>query len=89
MVNLLVVMAVLVAIVIGEMVFRRYPNSGGLLYNLMGVFGGLFWVLVGAFLALGGYLILGFVVMIIGFVIHRSNYKQSREAVSGRKYLNG
>lgn len=86
---LIAVVVLVAALIIGELLFRRYPGGGGLLYNLSGTLGGLLWILAGIFFAVGGSYLIGFILILVGVNIHRSNYRTAKRTISGRKTLNG
>lgn len=88
--SLLPLVALVVLLIIGELIFRRIPGAGGILYNLSGTLGGVVWVLVGAFLVWGGSYILGGLIIIAGVNIHRSNFRIAKRTFGdGRSRLNG
>lgn len=88
--EILPIIVVLVLVVVGELIFRRIPNAGGLFYNLSGTFAGVIWVLAGAFIIWGGGYLLGGIMVLIGVNIHRSNFKIASETLqNGRGALNG
>lgn len=87
--ELLILALLVAALIIGELVFRRIPGGGGLLYNMSGTIAGLFWILAGVFFAYGGSYLLGFLLVIIGVNIHRSNYRTVKRTMGSRQTLNG
>lgn len=87
--EVIVLVLLVAALIIGELIYRRHPGAGGLLYNLSGTVGGIFWILIGVFLLYGGAYILGALAVLIGVNIHRSNFRASKRALSGRQTLNG
>lgn len=88
--SLLPLVALVVLLIIGELIFRRIPGAGGILYNLSGTLGGVVWVLVGAFLVWGGSYLLGGLIIIAGVNIHRSNFRIAKRTFGdGRSRLNG
>lgn len=88
--SLLPFAVLVVVLIIGELIFRRLPGAGGLLYNMSGTIGGIVWVLIGGFLLWGGAYLLGGLIVILGVNIHRSNYKITKSTLSdGRSRLNG
>lgn len=77
-------------LIVGELIFRRKPGAGGLLYNLSGTLGGIMWVLAGAFLIWGGAYWIGGALVVIGVNIHRSNFRIVKQSLGGtRGKLNG
>lgn len=87
--EVIVLVLLLAALIIGELIYRRHPGAGGLLYNLSGTVAGVFWVLIGVFLLYGGAYVLGSLVVLVGVNIHRSNFRQSKRTISSRQTLNG
>lgn len=88
--NALATVLVLVLVLLGELIFRRIPGAGGLLYNISGTLGGIIWILAGAFLVWGGAYLLGGIIIVIGVNIHRSNFRIASNTLrGGRQTLNG
>lgn len=87
--ELVPILLLLALVLIGELLFRRSPGAGGLLYNMSGTVGGVLWVLAGAFLLWGGSYLIGAILIVVGVNIHRSNFRIAKRELSGRSRLNG
>lgn len=85
--------AIVGALIVGELLFRQFTGGGALFANFSAVFTGVLYVGLGIALALTGSIFLqvaGFLVIALYFYMARSNGRElKKKGYSPRKLLNG
>lgn len=84
---LIVAIAAAVAILAGELLFRRAGEQSVLLYSGVGTLSGIFWVFAGVALLLGGFTLVGFGAIAIAVYMARGNYERFQQEGSVRELI--
>jgi len=87
-----VLIALGVAVAMGQILFNQAGSGAPTLYSAFGTITGTFWFLGGFFMLLGGFIVGGMLAIAIGFYLARGNYaryKQERGQSLRARIANG